>query len=500
MQERSARRALGLTALVGSVLGAVLLAACASESRSEDLRLGAARTAIVGGQDDSTHDAVVLLRANYQGGVKECTGTIVKVDAAAHVGYVLTAAHCATWKPTTVLLGASPDDPSTRQFRVLDMTSAAYTGSPGDASHDLAVVRFLGASAATPVIPIAGAGASDGVDVATAVVSVGYGVTTETVPDPAPERRRQVARTLSAVGPTYVKYTQGDGHGVCSGDSGGPVLVGAPGAEKVVAVHSSVDPDCAGTATSMRVSGELAYVEGALGAALPTMTTCAVCAGIAESGDEMCAKRRDACTASAECRAVLDCRGACNSQACADACMDKPGAGLLLAFQACSCQDACKSECSASTGCASLPKCGAPPSAAKDACDACGIASCCAERRTASFDAAAYACVHDRDSAACATARASGSGALQAYESCLGKSCASTCNIAPPAPDPNDPNAKPDASAPMTGPPETPAPTPTSSGCAIAMPMRGERTANDAWLVVGAGIVTLARVRRRRQR
>lgn len=485
--QRHTRLTFGVTGLAFSLLGA----ACASEPHEDDARVRAARASIVGGDDDTTHDAVVLLRASFQGGIKECSGTIVKVDAAARVGYVLTAAHCATWKPTTVLLGASPDDPATRQFRVLDMSSAPYTGSPGDTSHDLAVVRFLGATATTPVLPIAGA--TDGVDVGSAVVSVGYGITTQSPPDPAPVRRRHVARSLSAAGATFVKYTQSDGHGVCSGDSGGPVLFGAPGAEKVVGVHSSVDPDCLGTATSMRVSGELAFVEGALGAALPTMTTCAVCAGIAESGDDVCAKRRDACSASTECRAVLDCRSACSSQACADACMDKPGAGLLLAFQACSCQDACKTECASSAGCGALPKCGAAPNA-KDACDACGMASCCAERRAASFDADGYACVRDRSGAACKGASAP--TATRAYESCLAKSCASACGITAPG---EPPAGDASATTTPTGAPETAATPPASDGCAIGGARGASGPRASGWLALGLALLVRGRVRRRQR-
>ncbi len=474
------------------VLVALGVGGCATEAREEALgKLGQESARIIGGDDDATHDAVVLLRASFQGGVKECSGTIVKVDAAAQVGYVLTAAHCVSWKPTTVLLGANPDDATTRQYRVLDMTSAAYSGTPGDTLHDVAVVRFLGASASTPVIPIAGA--SDGVDVGSAVTSVGYGITTLTPPDSGPSespRRRHVARTLSAASTIDVKYTQADGHGVCSGDSGGPVLFGAPGAEKVVAVHSAVEPDCAGTATSVRVSGELAYVEGALGAALPSMSTCAVCAGIAESGDNACAKRRDACTASAECRAVLDCRGQCTSQACADACMEKPGAGLLLAFQACSCQDACKSECASSAGCNALPKCGAQPKA-KDACDACGVASCCAERRAASFDATGYACVSNPKAPGCADASAS--PATRGYETCLAKSCADACGIAPASE-----SADADAPGPTSGDAgatTASAPTSDGGGCAIGARTTGARSAST-WLTIGVGLALTLRRRR----
>ena len=73
-----------LSTLVFVALGA---GGCATEAREDSGgRLGRESARIIGGDDDATHDAVVLLRASYQGGVKECSGTIVKVDATAQVG------------------------------------------------------------------------------------------------------------------------------------------------------------------------------------------------------------------------------------------------------------------------------------------------------------------------------------------------------------------------------------------------------------------------------
>ncbi|MFO0671272.1 MAG: hypothetical protein U0235_16855 [Polyangiaceae bacterium] len=168
----------------------------------------------------------------------------------------------------------------------------------------------------------------------------------------------------------------------------------------------------------------------------------------------------------------------------------KPGAGLLLAFQACSCQDACKSECASSAGCNALPKCGAQPKA-KDACDACGVASCCAERPAASFDATGYACVSNPKAPGCADASAS--PATRGYETCLAKSCADACGIAPASE-----SADADAPGPTSGDAgatTASAPTSDGGGCAIGARTTGARSAST-WLTIGVGLALTLRRRR----
>ncbi len=112
------------TATFGLAVTLTLTAGCSSlaDAPSGDERVTRTQQAIIGGALDTTHAAVVTLRsAPSGGGFFECSGTLVKIDPATGVGWVLTAGHClSNWKPQTVLLGEDPEAPSTRRFSVPD--------------------------------------------------------------------------------------------------------------------------------------------------------------------------------------------------------------------------------------------------------------------------------------------------------------------------------------------------------------------------------------------
>lgn len=461
------------------------LLACTVGTETPSLRQS--RQPIIGGTLDTTHEAVVLLRsAPSGGGVFECSGTIVKTDPATGVGWVLTGGHCLTdWKPQTVLMGADPEALSTRRYAVLDFHTD-YTGKVEDGAHDVGVVRILGVDATTPVMAMAKT--TDDLALGSTVTSVGYGRTTPSGNDPAKQARRAITRTLSAIGDGFVRYEMSDG-GVCSGDSGGPVIVGAGTTARVVAVHSFVDPDCTGVGTSVRLLSEATFIDAELSKALPALDTCRTCAGRAESGNNVCAKRRDACWGDADCQAVLDCRASCGSASCADECLDKnpSGAGLYLAFQACSCHDACDTQCRDVAGCKAISKCGrpAPPAPSSSACDTCSVTSCCAERRDLSYEKEGWACAADPSSATCAA-----NPKTQALRTCLAKSCATACaTTAAPPPPVNDVDGV-DAGPPA---PATPTNSDDAGGCQL-VPGRGSKTTTASWL----WLVAVALVLRRR--
>lgn len=244
----------------------VLAASCVDEEAPE--RTGASAAAIVGGAPDEAHPAVVLLRsAKTPRGVRDCTGTLVKVDVELGVGWVLTAGHCVDApRPVVVVRGRDPNAASAREHAVLDVLPTPYSGEPTPTSRDLAVVRILGVDGSTPVLKLAGI--DDGLAVGSVVTSVGYGRTTPDGPDPAPPGRRSITRRLTEVTSTTLAYAMSDG-GVCSGDSGGPVVATVAGEPVVVGVHSYVDPDCTGTGTSMRVGAERAWLDAQLAAVPP---------------------------------------------------------------------------------------------------------------------------------------------------------------------------------------------------------------------------------------
>jgi len=90
----------------------------------------------------------------------------------------------------------------------------------------------------------------DQLAVGTTVTLVGFGLTKE---GDAGERRtteQQIARLT----PQFVGLDQSNGHGICSGDSGGPVLVDDAGEEAIAAVNSLGDTSCKSGGASIRIS------------------------------------------------------------------------------------------------------------------------------------------------------------------------------------------------------------------------------------------------------
>jgi uncharacterized protein (TIGR03382 family) len=429
--------------------------------------LGESQSAIIGGELDTTHEAVVLLASK----MGLCSGTIVKVDAARKVGWVLTAAHCVTDPPEAVLQG--PDfaaQGKAIRYAVLDF-KAHPQYSESSFARDIAVVRILGVDASTPVIPIAGA--ADGVVRGTPVLSIGYGRTTPS--NQAPDmntRRKRIAKTITNVSAVQLQYSLSGG-GICSGDSGGPVLT-TNGGEKVVGVHSTVSGDCLVDGNSVRVSSELAFINAELTRAVPAQTSCTACLNVQTSGNFECAKAERACLSDATCGALVDCYQKCVSESCRVACRAKhSGAeGKFNKVVACGCRVGCKTECT--NLCPGVPKCGA---AGTGACVTCGEGACCNERLAASFDDVAVLCLKDSTLAGC-----DASGAYKAYARCLESQCAEPCGLSP-------------------SPPEEPVPgeePPPTTNAAVAEQSTGCSTAPRSMSFMGAFMMLFVLLRRRR--
>jgi secreted trypsin-like serine protease len=406
----------GLTCLV---LASQLIG-CGSEAKP--VALDEQTQPIIGGSNDTTYKAVVLLATENS----VCTGTIVKVDATKKVGWVLTAAHCVLPnRPVVAILADDYAAADRKQFAVLDATSAPYTGQTAENSRDIAVVRILGVDASTPVIPLASA--PDGAAVGATVVSVGYGRTTPSnQADAMLTKRKSISKRLSQIGTTFVRYSLSGG-GICQGDSGGPVLLGSGSSARVIGVHSYVSNDCLGDGTSIRVTSELAFLNNELNKALPSLSTCKVCTDTNNSGDQVCAAKQTACTGDRDCAQLLDCLSKCGSSfACPAGCNEKfpRGIGPLAEAAQCTCRTACKTECGSDASCRNQPACG--KTLRTDECGTCTTESCCAEHAAAYFDKDGNACIDKPDAAGCDS-----NAPYQAYQTCLRRSCATPCGLTP---------------------------------------------------------------------
>ena len=245
----------------------------------------------------------VALQQGTEGAL--CSGTIVKTDPTTHIGWILTAAHCVAIPPVLVLQSNDFSQATgTLRYDIVDYAAdSRYSGQTGS-PYDFAVIRFAGADATTPTIPLVAS--PDGLVVGTNVVSVGYGRTTliATGPGDSNSIRRHVAKTLSQVGQEIAYDMASDG--ICQGDSGGPVLVTSGGTEHVAGVHSYVQGDCNGTGVSTRVSFGASFISGELAKAAPP-EDCILCGKIANSGNNLCAAKSRSCLADKDCRGYYEC-------------------------------------------------------------------------------------------------------------------------------------------------------------------------------------------------
>jgi hypothetical protein len=391
-------------------------------SSSEDA--ASTEGAIIAGQVDTTHEAVVLLQIDKGDGTgARCSGTIIKADPVTKVGYVLTAAHCVDDAAKVYITAA--DDVSlltqARRYQVIDFKAHPNyhsTSSP----YDVGMVRILGVDANTPVIPLL---SPDNLAVGMPVNSVGFGRTTNgTAPQENPNTlRRSVKGTIRRVsaGTISVVYQGGS---ICHGDSGGPMLVTQNGKEYVGAVHSFVMGDCIGYAGNSRPSAFMSFIQPIL-TAPPPSPTCAICKQTANSGDQKCAADNRACLADANCGGFYRCIVACTDADCGASCRAQfpLGIGPFNALRNCPCNE-CASACGEDTTCANVPKCGIP--LGDSDCGTCLQNSCCSEVAACGSDGACYACLNTP--AGTAPAPECATNALRkAMFTCRTDKCATQC-------------------------------------------------------------------------
>jgi len=266
-----------------AVPGLVLLgAACSATSEREG---GSVSDPIIGGRLDKGHPAVVAVNATRGQQSLWCSGTIVKVDAATGAGYVLSSARCLRGaENATVSIGDDYAAADAEVHPMIDVTIHPMYDGSASSGYNLAVLRFSGATVDTPVIPVH-LGAAFPED--TAVVSVGFGITTRPsavdpgapvntarhaldgklgggseplLPGPVSEDDRQMG----------VAYASGSN--ICARDNGGPVLTRIGGSEHVIGVNATTLAGTCAASLGFAVSTSLQreFIESALSAPLPS--------------------------------------------------------------------------------------------------------------------------------------------------------------------------------------------------------------------------------------
>jgi Trypsin len=302
------------------------------------------RGAILGGELDADHPAVVGLTITHgDGSLGICSGTIIFVEGRSAL--VLTAAHCvaeldaagAVKTPVVVLPASSLDVTGggfIAQDRMLGRTFHAVAVSVADgydgfigSPDDVAIVRIVGATAALPRLSALTA-AQDHLQAGAPVTLVGFG--DAEMPDSF-GFRRVTQKVVAWLNPQFIGFDQTDGHGLCEGDSGGPVLVSLDGAAAVAGVASfaggAAGSPCGGGSTTIRVGAHAAFIARAAQAIPPTLD-CASCTLAELAPGNACGPGTD-CTGS--CADHLRCMDACTDLPCLVACQATPAASAYAA-------------------------------------------------------------------------------------------------------------------------------------------------------------------------
>jgi MYXO-CTERM domain-containing protein len=394
-------------------------------------------SAIVGGTADTTDSAVMALVHQEAAQAEACSGTVIAIAGAS--GIFLTAGHCVVASDssghiTTPISVASPSDlfviPGPDWSAQLNMglyygvaavtVHPSYTGAVND-PFDIALVRFVGATPATPVIP-ALAPADDTLATGSAFTLVGFGKTqiSSTAAD-MNSARREVGRTVASLTTNQFEYTQTDDKGACSGDSGGPALVQTANGLRVAGVTSFGDPNCDVEGVSVRVSPVSAFIQSFIAQA-PATLDCQDCTLAVVGPGNPCVAEGEACgDQTTSCGQFLACADACQTNSCVTTCENRFAAGVqayqaMVTCQCGSCTSVCANDqnCggsgtgaggSSGTGTAGsggggssgvLPVgvCGGV-SDPRPACDACIQSQCCDEGTACSNDPVCSSCLQE---------------------------------------------------------------------------------------------------------
>jgi MYXO-CTERM domain-containing protein len=408
------------------LVGSLLLLGCGQESPvpTEGERVQSDDSAIINGQLDATHTAVVAVLAPDF----ECTGTVLQVTGG--IGYVLTAAHCcpAGDLPTEVVIGPDYNTGVSHQIVPGSVNKDPCYLDFAGGTDDVCMLKFKNATG-VPTIP-AMSSQTDTLAIGTPITYVGYGITAAP-PGGGNSLRRRVDKTIGGLDTYFVEYASAGQSGTCEGDSGGPGIVTINGQEMVASVTSFGDKQCNQLGTSMRTSAVYTSFIAPYLADQPSNPVCPItfdCNVCSQAATQHagCTDVTNKCFNDAQCSALAQCYQTCTSTACINACNTAHVGGLQKyeAINSCICTGACPQACGQTSTCTG-PKCGLKVT--DGTCKTCVESACCAEAWECQSDATCKKCFTTAAApAACAT-----NAKAAAYYACAKTTCA--CNVNDPA-------------------------------------------------------------------
>jgi MYXO-CTERM domain-containing protein len=365
-------RSSGFSRASGGLVVATMLAlaACADPLPASTGRVS---SAILGGQLDPDHAAVMGV-THFVGADKAviCTGTVVHVQNGSAL--LLTASHClvALDDALEVKLPVTPLRPADikitpsmnmdsdlllgRAYQAVAVAvPAGYDGHEGN-PDDIALVRFVGATPALPQLPTLPTDRPQP-QVASPVTLVGFGQTEQADQSGV---RRSTSKMVGWMNANFIGFDQTDGHGICHGDSGGPVLVTDGDHQAVAAVNSlgsgTAEAPCGRAGTSIRVARAGDLMKTMVGN-IPPALDCGSCASAEQAPGNACAAD-SSCTG--PCADYVACVNGCTDVGCSLGCRAAQAAGaeqyatLQAAARTCA-SDRCKDACETGGGCSYVP-------------------------------------------------------------------------------------------------------------------------------------------------
>lgn len=374
---------------------------------------------IIGGSPDTQHQAVVAWLHNGK-----CTATII--DVVGGNGYALTAAHCVNGTSGNLRQGddhASPNAiyPVVEIVIHPDYSDSGSTGDGKSSAWDFAMLRFTGATAATPSIA-AITKAQDNISVGSQLDIIGYGQTE----NGGTTIRRHVVKPVVGLSDVMLNYDQ-TSSGMCFGDSGGPNLYQVGNAEYVAGVNAAVqNNNCTGISRAGRVSAiNATFVQPFINGGSFGTQTCGECTDAhtqVANGD--CLPELVTCFDDTDCEAWIDCRNGCTNAACVVQCDQMHPAGKALYDDVIGCLcSTCNTECAGDTLCQEPPACYL--TIGPDDCQTCYEGACCLEAAT---------CAGDQDCVNCASAIFPGPNCQNVqpwvdFVGCTQNSCGDVCSF-----------------------------------------------------------------------
>jgi V8-like Glu-specific endopeptidase len=399
---------------------------------------------IVGGSPDTTHDAVMALVNQLSATTATaCSGTTIALVGAS--GIFLTAGHCVVANdgmghvtvpisvaaPQNLFVVPGPDWQQSVQaglyYGVAQVEVHPQYDGAVDSPYDVAVVRFLGALPANPVIPAMQA-SEDQLTVGSGITVVGFGKTTTNAMNTT---RYEVDRTIQTITTNQFIYDQTDGKGACEGDSGGPALATTPSGTRVAGITSFGDPTCTMEGASVRISPVYSTFIQPFIKAAPTTLSCSDCALAIVAPGNACVSESAACaTQSSACGKFLTCAMSCTNSGCIGQCQsaNPSGATAYEAVANCQCGGACQAICATSQQCGGTSGGSLMCSDFTDsrpACQSCIQNSCCNQRIACANDPTCSSCLVEATSQACRLNSAF-AGITQCMANCSGQPCSST--------------------------------------------------------------------------